>query len=114
MREDLFVMQLAPTGVRRRRSAVWFLREIREIRSQHQPTIPSEWLGSQASSIEGTESFFAATDFANFADETRELRTPESAAKDHYSQLLIQEPPPAEERNNSPGRALRKTTPRSG
>jgi hypothetical protein len=63
-------MPLPPGGVRRRRFVVfWFLREIREIRSQHQPTIPLEWLVCKASSVERKSSFvFLAADFADFAD----------------------------------------------
>jgi hypothetical protein len=37
--------------------SLWFLCEIREIRSEHQPTIPSEWLVCEENSVERKPAF---------------------------------------------------------
>jgi hypothetical protein len=71
-------------------SGLWFFREIREIRSQHQPTIPSEWLVWTESSVEWKSSLIFATDFADFADEDQRTHC-DSAAKIHCSQILIED-----------------------
>jgi len=57
------------------------IRQIREIRSQTQKAVPSEWLVCKANSVETERMFFLlAADFADFADETRKAEIAESVA----------------------------------
>jgi len=57
-------------------------------------TVLSEWLVCKANSVETERIVFLAADFTDSTDEDQRTHTAESAAKNHYSQRLIEDRDP--------------------